>query len=107
MENIEQVDVNTLCDLIQSGKITQVLDVREKTEFEMVRVPEAVNFPLSSFNEKDIGFQKNEPIYVICKSGMRSLKAAEILKNAGFSSVFNVSGGTMAWEQAGFNTDFG
>ena len=45
--------------------------------------------------------EKNEPVYVICQTGNRSKKAADILKNAGFNNVLNVTGGTVAWQTAG------
>ena len=44
---------------------------------------------------------KDEPLYVICRSGTRSEKACEKFLSAGYTNVVNVTGGTLAWEQAG------
>jgi rhodanese-related sulfurtransferase len=43
----------------------------------------------------------DEPIYVICRSGARAAKACEAFRAAGFPHVFNVEGGTEAWQRAG------
>lgn len=43
--------------------------------------------------------------YVICQTGRRSQKGAEILQKAGFKNIYNINGGTSAWENAGFPTE--
>ena len=46
--------------------------------------------------------EKNEPVYLICQSGSRSLTAARLLNEAGFPQTLSVAGGTAAWQAAGF-----
>ena len=47
------------------------------------------------------GIEKSETIYMICRSGARSMKAAEICENAGFEKLVNISGGTLDWIEYG------
>ena len=47
------------------------------------------------------GIGRKNQIFVICRSGRRSLKAAEMLESAGFESVYNVEGGMIDWEASG------
>ena len=45
--------------------------------------------------------EKNEPVYLICHTGNRSKKAAQMLVDAGFPQAITVAGGTEAWKAAG------
>jgi len=47
---------------------------------------------------------KNVAMLVVCRTGVRSLAAADILRQKGYPCVFNMDGGTLAWSQAGFPT---
>ena len=80
-----------------SGKI-QLLDVRTPDEYNSGHVPGAVLLPVSDLTSgAAVSFEKNSEVYVICRSGKRSMAAAEYLQSQGFTSVKSVSGGTMAW----------
>ena len=54
-------------------------------------------------NPEDLlkGIEKDEVIYMICRSGARSMKAAELCENAGFKNLVNISGGTLDWIEYG------
>ncbi|MBF8808600.1 MAG: rhodanese-like domain-containing protein [Enterococcus lacertideformus] len=72
----------------------QLLDVRTPEEYQRGHIRQAKNIPLhriQSFNGKT-----NEPVYVICQSGMRSKQASKELKKMGYD-VFNVRGGMNQW----------
>lgn len=86
----------------ESGAIN-IIDVREADEFAEVSSPLAINYPLSSFNPAEIaeGRDRRTPLFMLCRSGRRSLRAAELLINIGFESVYNISGGMMEWEATG------
>jgi len=45
------------------------------------------------------------PTYVLCQSGYRSSLGTSILENAGFKEIYNVTGGTKAWMDAGLDTE--
>lgn len=78
-----------------------VVDVCEPKEFSAGHVPNAINLPLSSFKDRlrEIEKHKNRPVIVSCRSGNRSLRAAVILRQHGFATVYNLAGGLQAWER--------
>lgn len=78
-----------------------VVDVCEPKEFSAGHVPNAINLPLSSLKDRlrDIEKYKNKPVIVSCRSGNRSLKGAVLLRKQGFATVYNLSGGLLAWER--------
>lgn len=95
---ITKIDVETLQNRLENEEIT-LLDVREVDEYEGGHIEGAVNAPLSSLNETELPYPKDEPIYVICRSGNRSAQAAQLLKERGYTEIYDVSGGMIAWEQ--------
>lgn len=80
---------------------SQFVDVRTPEEYAAGHAARAINIPLNELPEKLDRLEKNEPVYVICQTGRRSKEASEILVKNGYNWVFNVSGGTAAWESAG------
>lgn len=81
-----------------------ILDVRTPGETAQGYIPDAsfIDFYDPEFKEKVKLMQKDKPIYVYCRSGGRSAKAAEILKQNGFQEIYNLSGGIGAWTTAGY-----
>ncbi len=98
------IDVNELAT-IATGRQVDLIDVRTPAEFETVHAAPACSFPLDQLNPQNILAQRvddsNEPLYLICKMGGRSLKACEQFVAAGIPNVINVTGGTDAWVAAG------
>jgi adenylyltransferase/sulfurtransferase len=74
-----------------------VLDVREPQEFQIARIPGTVLIPLGEVPRRVSEVDPNKQIVVYCKSGVRSAKAAEFLRSAGFPRVRNLTGGILAW----------
>lgn len=95
------VDVRQAATLQSQG--TFLLDVREPGEFAEVHAQNATLIPLGQLPSRlnEIAQYKNKSVEVICHTGRRSAKGAEILRNAGFIQVANVEGGTNAWISAG------
>ena len=83
-----------------SKPYSQFIDVRTPEEYSGGHAARAVNIPLDTLMASLDRLEKNEPVYLICQTGRRSGQAAEMLKGAGFSNVFNVAGGTTAWQSA-------
>lgn len=96
-DEITKIDAETLQNKLENEEIT-LLDVREVSEYEGGHIEGAVNAPLSSLDANQLSYPKDEPIYVICRSGNRSAQAASQLQDAGYTEIYNVSGGMMAWE---------
>lgn len=100
----EGVDVRTAQSMNKQGAL--LLDVREPAEYAAVHAVNAKLIPLGEVESrlKELEAYKDKPIAVICRSGRRSAQAVSILKEAGFTQVVNVQGGTSAWVDAGLET---
>lgn len=83
----------------------QLIDVRETDEFAEVHAVGAINVPLSELVSRVDEIDDDQDVYVICRSGGRSQKAAEFLIDKGLENIINVEGGTLAWIDAGLPTE--
>src|ERR1700690_2662121 len=77
-----------------------VIDVRTPVEFSEVHVPEARNVPLDELKPGALQLQKDQPVYLLCRSGGRATKAADKFAKEGFAQPVVVEGGTLAWIEA-------
>lgn len=77
-----------------------VIDVRTPVEFAEVHVPQARNVPLDELKPGALQLPKDQPVYLVCRSGQRATKAAEKMAKEGFSQPIVVEGGTLAWVDA-------
>jgi len=103
-EALTTISVADLRRAQQQGEIT-LLDVREAWEYEQGHVEGAILMPLiydTAQQALEAGLDLNEPVYVFCRSGNRSLQASADLVAAGFTDVRNVAGGIIDWNAAGF-----
>jgi sulfur-carrier protein adenylyltransferase/sulfurtransferase len=98
VDGIPQVSVETLKHKLDAKENIFVLDVREPHEVPIANIG-APLIPVGDLEKRigELAAQKNSEIYIHCRSGSRSQKAALILKQAGFTNVSNVSGGILAW----------
>jgi molybdopterin/thiamine biosynthesis adenylyltransferase/rhodanese-related sulfurtransferase/molybdopterin converting factor small subunit len=74
-----------------------LLDVREPREFEITRIAGSTLIPLGELPKRLDELPKDRDIAIHCKSGVRSAKAVNILKDKGFNRVQNVRGGILEW----------
>lgn len=76
-----------------------LLDVREAEELAIAAIPGACHVPLGTLpmRTSELSEWKDKEIICMCHHGMRSARAQQILENAGFSRVFNLTGGIHAW----------
>ncbi len=100
------LDVAGLKAALDGGSVRLLVDVRTPGEFAEGHVPGAINIPLNELSQRigDVGAPDDAPVHVICRSGSRSAKASELLVKSGLSAI-NVTGGTMAWIDAGNPTE--
>ncbi|OAS13379.1 rhodanese-like domain-containing protein [Paenibacillus oryzisoli] len=75
-----------------------LIDVREPGEVKQGYIPGAVNIPLSSLGRRLSEIPKDRPLYLYCRSGMRSKQAARVLRKNGWSELAHLKGGMMAWK---------
>lgn len=76
-----------------------ILDVRTRDEFKDGHIQSAKNISVETLDTrlKEIEAYKDKTVMVYCHSGMRSSRAAGILKSNGFTDVKNMKGGIMNW----------
>jgi len=77
-----------------------VIDVRTPMEFAEVHVPQARSIPFDELKPGSLQLQKDQPVYLLCRSGQRAAKAAEKFAKEGFAQPIVVAGGTLAWIEA-------
>lgn len=100
---IEQVSVDAVKEKLADD--IQFVDVRRPAEHANGHAPNTINLPLDIL-AKEVGkLNPDEPTYVLCQGGYRSSLGTSILENAGFKKIYNVTGGTKAWMDAGFDTE--
>jgi len=90
---------------LSGGERATLIDVRTPVEFSEVHAPQAVNIPLDRFSPAELAsigcIECDQPVYLLCRSGQRAAKAADKLIAAGFTRPIVISGGTLAWIEAG------
>lgn len=78
---------------------TQIVDVRTLVEYKSGHIYDAINISVDdpSFENQIQNLDKNSPVAIYCKSGIRSIYAAKILKDHGFQIIYNLDGGLNSW----------
>jgi rhodanese-related sulfurtransferase len=74
-----------------------IIDVREDDEVAAGKIPTAKHIPLGSIESRMNELDKSKEYIMVCRSGGRSGRAAQLLESQGFN-VINMSGGMLAWE---------
>jgi rhodanese-related sulfurtransferase len=101
---VEEINVDELARRIEAaneaGSTVRLIDVREVDEYTEGHVPGAELVVLGTVPDNIARFGGDGPTYVICKSGGRSMRAAEFLATQGVETI-NVAGGTMGWINSG------
>jgi rhodanese-related sulfurtransferase len=92
--DITSVELN---DRLQRGDPIFVLDVREPQEYQINRIQGSTLIPLGELGQRYAELDPSMEIVTQCKSGMRSAKAAEFLRQKGFTRVRNLKGGILDW----------
>jgi adenylyltransferase/sulfurtransferase len=88
-----------LVSALGSAAPPQVIDVREPHEWDIVHLDQARLIPLATLPAHLHEYDRDASIVVHCKSGARSAKATQLLKDAGFRNVKNLEGGILRWAQ--------
>jgi rhodanese-related sulfurtransferase len=83
-----------------AGRDMTLLDVREDWEVQLAPVPaDLKHVPMGQIGERLGELDPHKDTVVICRSGGRSAEVARFLSAQGFSSVFNLAGGILAWSR--------
>jgi rhodanese-related sulfurtransferase len=102
--SVTTISPQQLADLCKNGSI-DLIDVRTPVEYRELHVAAARNVPLDRL-EPAVLMQgckgsRDEPLYLICRSGSRGRQACEKFLAAGFTNVINIEGGTLACVESG------
>lgn len=110
---IPQTAVGEVARLIADGRASYI-DCRSEEELGGGVVPRSVNIPFPHNGNAEVvqpadflldveseGFERDQLVFVGCRTGARSALAAEVLINGGFTDVRNVDGGIVAWMASG------
>ncbi len=92
-----EVDPLEVKSKMDRGDRFVLIDVREPHEFQICRIPGSRLIPLGELVKRLSELDSAEDIVAHCKSGMRSGKAVDFLRQAGFRKVKNMKGGILAW----------
>jgi rhodanese-related sulfurtransferase len=98
-----ELEVSEASELIAQGDLL-LLDVRTPGEVSQGYIEGAQNINISTWEEFKAGvdkLDKTEPVMVYCRVGGRSHKAAVYLVESGFTQVYDIKGGILAWNDAG------
>lgn len=95
----DQVDHISAEEFIGKQGQNKTVDVRTIEEFDKGHVEHAENIPLDALNDHMSSLSKQDPLYIHCAGGYRSMIAASMLKARGFDRVINIDGGYQAIEK--------
>ncbi|GHO77721.1 sulfurtransferase [Ktedonobacter sp. SOSP1-85] len=98
------VAVEKAYEMITEAKNAIAIDVRTSAEFESKHIPGSHNIPLDqlpAYTNEIAELASNAAVLLICQSGTRARKAAEVLQTMPVSSLSILDGGIVAWEKAG------
>ena len=84
-----------------------IIDVREPNEYAQIRAKGAVLLPLGRLNSRVKDLPRDRELLLMCRTGGRSQNATQFLAANGFENVTNITGGIVAWHQAGLPTTSG
>ena len=102
-QEIKVISPEEVYDAVRDNQNLKLVDVRTQDEYGEDHLKTAQNICVTDddFKEKVAKLDKNEPIYLYCRSGKRSAKAAQILKEMGFKEIYDMEGGFLNWESQG------
>jgi adenylyltransferase/sulfurtransferase len=96
--NPDEVTVQEMKRALDDRKLgIQILDVREPDEYQIAHIDGVPLFPLSTLPQRFTELDPNQQYFIHCKSGVRSLRALEFLREQGFKYLKSVKGGISAW----------
>ena len=93
---IPQITVKELKRRIDAGEDVQLIDVREPYEYQIAQIGGKL-IPQNDVPQRLADIDRDREVVVHCKSGGRSQRIAEFLKQSGYPRVVNVAGGILAW----------
>ena len=102
-KGIQKLTATAFKDKLEAASGYQLLDVRTPGEYQEGHLNNAVNRNINDpdFKSQVLKLDKTKPVYVYCLGGGRSASAAAMLHENGFTQVYDMQGGIMAWKNKG------
>ena len=100
--HIELISAEDLHEMVTGNNNFVLLDVRAPLEYKDNHIKGAINIQVSELRTRHNELNKNRKTIIICNSGNRSSLGASILKQHGFTDVYNVAGGMTGYSAAGY-----
>lgn len=107
---VEEIDLTTLADSVDVDTVHAIkdnagvflIDVREPDEYAAGHIPGITLIPMGEVAARLAELPRDKEIIVTCRTGNRSSQIADLLREQGFTNVHNMTGGIVAWEEAGY-----
>lgn len=93
---MKTITTEELQNRVEAGEQLNIIDVREPDEVAAGMIPGAKHIPLGEVDNRVGDFSKDQPYYMVCRSGARSGRATAFLKDQGIDAI-NVEGGMLSW----------
>ncbi len=94
---MKEITVEELKAKLDAGEDFQLIDVREEFEYDTSNM-NGLNIPLGDVLREKDKIVKDKPVVIHCRSGKRSAQAIMLLEKEGFSDLYNLQGGILAWK---------
>lgn len=96
---IPTITVEELQQKLKHNSTIKLVDVREPSEYAIAKIDKSQLIPLGELMTRLDELSRNDEIALLCRSGGRSAQALVWLRDAGFSKLYNVEGGILAWKE--------
>jgi rhodanese-related sulfurtransferase len=94
---MNEITVKELKEKLDRGEDFQLVDVREDFEYQTSNLG-GQHIPLAGVLIESDKISKDKPVVVMCRSGKRSAAAIMQLESQGFTNLYNLKGGILAWQ---------
>ena len=94
---VRQIRTPQLKELMQNDDI-QFIDVRAPQQYAQFHIHRFQNIPLKHIGKEAKNLDKDQPVVLVCQTGMKGNEASKRLKRRGFRKLANVQGGLSTWE---------
>jgi rhodanese-related sulfurtransferase len=103
---IKEVTTEQVREMRARGDDVVYLDVRERNEWNLGRLPGAMHIPRGSLETKvEAVIPRGRRVVVYCASGNRSALAADTMREMGYADVASLAGGFTRWAQSGADVE--
>ena len=97
MSLFKSITVQDLKTKLDNGEDFTLIDIREKQELAICKIPDAIHIPMQSISDVFNKINFDKPVVIMCKSGGRSAQVCDFLNAQGYFDIYNLYGGIISW----------